>query len=108
VLLTASAKFRDGNPKSYRAFFDALSEAIDAINNDKRAAAQLYLDVTKDSKSSVDDIVAITSDRDYAFTLQPQKVLKTAQFMAKIGAIKHTPASIDELFFPEIGASKGD
>jgi NitT/TauT family transport system substrate-binding protein len=108
VLLTASAKFRDANPKAYQAFLDALSAAIDAINADKRAAAQLYLDVARDTKSSVDDIVAIISDKDYAFTLKPQKVLKTAQFMATIGAIKHSPASIDELFFPEIAALKGD
>ena len=40
ALLTASAKFREANPKTYKAFLDALSEAIDAINNDKRAAAR--------------------------------------------------------------------
>ncbi len=108
VLLTASAKFRDANPKAYKAFLDALSEAIDIINKDKRAAAQLYLDVSKDTKNSVDDIVQIISDKDYAYTLKPQKVLKTAQFMAKIGTLKQSPAAIDDLFFPEIAAQKGD
>ena len=43
VLITASAKFREANPKAFKAFYDALSEAIDTINKDKRAAAQLYL-----------------------------------------------------------------
>ena len=108
VVLTASAKFRDANPKAYKAFFDGLSEAINTINKDKRAAAQLYLDVAKDTKNTVDDILAIISDKDYAFTLKPQKVFKTAQFMAMIGSIKQSPASIDDLFFPEIGALKGD
>jgi NitT/TauT family transport system substrate-binding protein len=108
VLLTASAKFRDANPKAYTALYDALSEALDTINKDKRAAAQLYLDMAKDTKNGVDDIVQIISDKDYAYTLKPQKVLKTAQFMAKIGTLKKSPASIDELFFPEIAAQKGD
>ena len=35
-------------------------------------------------------------------------MLKTAQFMAKIGSIKQTPAKIDDLFFPEIAPLKGD
>jgi NitT/TauT family transport system substrate-binding protein len=108
VLLTASAKFRDANPKAYKAFHDALSEALDTINKDKHAAAQLYLDMAKDTKNSVNDIAQIIGDKDYAYTLKPQKVLRTAQFMAKIGTLKQSPASIDELFFPEIAAQKGD
>ena len=108
VLITANARFRAANPKAYRAFYDSLAEAIAIINRDKRAAAQLYLDAARDTKNSVDDIDAIISDKDYAFTLKPEKVLKTAQFMAKIGTLKQSPKSIDELFFPEIGAFKGD
>lgn len=108
VVITASAKFRDANPKAYKAFYDALSEAIDIINKDKAAAAKLYLEVARDSKNSVADIVAMIGDKDYAFTLKPAKVLKTAQFMAQIGSIKQSPKSIDELFFPEIAGLKGD
>jgi NitT/TauT family transport system substrate-binding protein len=108
LVLTASAKFRDANPKAYKAFFDALSEAIDTVNKDKRAAAKLYLDVAKDTKNSVEDILAMISDKDYAFTLMPQKVFATAQFMATIGSIKQAPASIDDLFFPDRGPLKGD
>ena len=108
LLVTASAKFRDVNPKAYQAVFEALSEAIDIINKDKRAAAKLYLEVANDTKNSVDDILAIINDKDYAYTLKPEKVLKTAQFMAKIGSIKQAPASIDDLFFPGIAHLKGD
>ena len=108
LILTASAKFRDANPKAYKAVFDALSEAIDTVNKDKRAAAKLYLEVAHDTKTSVDDIVAMIGDKDYAFTLRPEKVFATAQFMAKIGSIKQAPASIDDLFFPGIAHLKGD
>lgn len=108
VVVTASGKFREASPKAYKAFLDALSEAIDIINKDKRAAAQLYLEAAHDKKNTVDGIYAIISHKDYAYTLKPQKVLKTAQFMAKIGSIKKTPASIDDLFFSDISGLKGD
>jgi hypothetical protein len=50
----------------------------------------------------------VISDKDYAYTLQPQKVFATAQFMAKIGSIKKAPASINDLFFGDIPGLKGD
>jgi NitT/TauT family transport system substrate-binding protein len=108
LVLTASAKFRETNPKAYKAVFDALSEAINTVNKDKRAAAKLYLEVAHDTKTPLDEIVASISDKDYAFTLRPQKVFATALFMAKIGSIKQAPASIDDLFFPGIADLKGD
>ena len=108
LLVTASAKFRDANPKAYQAVFEALSEAIDIINKDKRAAVKFYLEAAHDTKSSLDEVLASISDKDYAFTLKPQKVFATALFMAKIGSIKQAPASIDDLFFPGIAHLKGD
>lgn len=108
VVLTASAKFREDNPKVYKAFFEALGEAISSINADKRAAAKLYLEMAGDRRNSIDDIVKIISDKDYAYTLKPQKVFATAAFMAKIGSVKTTPKSVDDLFFAEIAGSGGD
>src|SRR5262249_42991900 len=88
LVITTSAKFRAANPKAYRAVLDAMKEAIDTINKDKPAASKFYLEAANDSKNTVNDINATISDKDYAFTLQPQKVFATAQFMAKIGSIK--------------------
>jgi NitT/TauT family transport system substrate-binding protein len=101
VVITANSKFATENPKSFKAFVDALKEAIEIINKDKRAAAQLYLEVANDKKNTVDGILAIISHKDYIYTLRPQKVLATAQFMAKIGSIKQTPKAVEELFFAE-------
>jgi NitT/TauT family transport system substrate-binding protein len=108
VVIAASAKYRDANPKSYKAFFDALKEAIDLINKDKRAAAKIYLEQAKDTKDTVDDIYGIIAARDYAYTLTPQKVFKTAEFMNKIGTVKNKPASWKDLFFPEVQSLPGD
>ena len=108
VVIGASSKYRDANPKSYKAFFDALKEAIETINKDKRAAAKIYLEQAKDTKNSVDDIYAMINATDYAYTLTPQKVFKTAEFMGKIGSIKNKPASWKDLFFPEVHNLQGD
>lgn len=107
LVLTTSAKFREANPKAYRATFEALSEAIQIINDNKRAAAELYREVAHDTKTTNDEIVTMISDKDYAFTLVPHKVFATALFMAKIGSIKQAPSSIGDLFFPE-SSGKGD
>ena len=108
LVIAASSKYRDANPKSYKAFFDALSEAIDWINKDKRTAARVYLEQAKDTKNSVDDIYTMIAAKDYAYTLAPQKVYKTAEFMYKIGTIKTRPASWKDLFFPEVQNLSGD
>ena len=108
LVLATSTKYRDANPKSYKAFYDALKEAIDSINKDKRAAAKVYLEQAKDTKSTVDDIYGMISAADYAYTLTPQKVGKTADFMYKIGAIKTKPGSWKDFFFPEVQSLPGD
>jgi NitT/TauT family transport system substrate-binding protein len=108
LVIAASTKYREANPKTYRAFVDALQEAIDTINKDKRAAAKVYLEQAKDTKDSVDDIYAMISAPGYAYTLAPQKVYKTAEFMNKIGTVKSKPGSWKDLFFPEVHNLPGD
>ena len=108
VVIAASARYREANPKSYKVFFDALKEAIDTINKDKRAAAKVYLEQANDTKNNVEDIHAMISAQDYAYTLVPQKVYKTAEFMNKIGTAKRSPASWKDLFFPEVQGLPGD
>jgi sulfonate transport system substrate-binding protein len=88
VVITASGKFRQANPKVYRAYCDAVKEAIDTINKDKRAAAKLYPEATHDTKDTVESITAIISDKEYA--------------LAKIGSVKQTPAAIGDLFFEDL------
>ena len=108
LTLVASTRFRDANPGVFKAFRDGLAEAIDIINRDKPAAARLYIEMSGDRFTSEADLVQIISDKDYAFTLTPQKVLATAQFMAKIGSIKQTPAAVTDMFFPEAAPNGGD
>jgi NitT/TauT family transport system substrate-binding protein len=108
LVITASSRFREANPKLCRAFFDALSEAIHTINKDKRAAAKIYLEQAHDKKSTVDDIARVIEDPDYEYTLRPEKVFKTALFMNQIGTVKKRPDSVRDLFFPEAHSLGGD
>jgi NitT/TauT family transport system substrate-binding protein len=101
-----TAKFHDQNPKLYRAFFDALEDAMSFINGDKKAAAALWIDAEK-SKLAPAFIEKILTDPENVFTTTPQNVMKYATFMHKVGSIKEPPASWKDVFFPEIQGKPG-
>jgi len=99
--MVAPTKFYTANPKLYTAFLAAFQEATIIINQDKRAAAELYIKVTKD-KTPVDDLLRIMNDtgHEYAFNVTPDGDMLTLQFMHKIGSIKVRPESWQDLLFP--------
>ena len=94
-------KFVDANPKTYAAFLAAYDEATTSLNADKKAAAELYLRVSKD-KDSLENIVKMLNEPGTEFTTTPKNVMKYADFMLKVGAIKVKPASWKDLFFPNV------
>ncbi len=100
-LVWTTGKFKSENPKAFEAFANALEEAIAIINRDHKAAAELYLRVSKD-KDSPQDILAMLNDPQIEFTMTPKNVMKYVDFMAKIGAIKVKPASWKDLFFSNV------
>jgi NitT/TauT family transport system substrate-binding protein len=99
VVVIASKRFRDANPKLYSAFLAAMREADETIRRNKRHAAEVYLQATKD-KESVDEIAAMLNPDQ--FTVTPQNVMKFTDFLFRVGVIKHKPSSWKELFFPEV------
>ena len=96
-----SSKFRNENPKLYDAFVKAMEEATAIINRDKKAAAETYLRLSKD-KDTVADIQKMLNDPNIVYTQTPQSIMKYADFMAKVGAIKVKPDSWKDLFFPNV------
>lgn len=98
-VVAASTKFRDSNPKLYAAFVSAFAEATDWVNANKRAAAELYLRVTKD-KSPVEEVLGIIEAPDTSYTMVPKGLMPVAEFMNKTGAIKIVPGDWKEMFFP--------
>ncbi|HKK15026.1 MAG TPA: ABC transporter substrate-binding protein [Gammaproteobacteria bacterium] len=96
-----TSKFHDNNPKLYKAFTGALSEAIDWIHNNQRDAAKLYLKAAH-SKDPVDFIYKIITDPKVSYTMTPKHTTKYSDFLYKVGAIKVKPESWKDMFFSNV------
>ena len=101
LMVWATNRFREANPKVFKAVVEALKEATASINADKKRAAEMYVK-EGGGKESVEQILKMMSDPQVEYTLAPQRLLPYAQFMNKVGTIKTNPASWKDLFFPEI------
>ena len=102
IITATTSKFQKANPKTYDAFVGALEEAQKFIGSKKSEAAQIYLEMSKDKRLSMDDLMKMLNNPEYRFTLAPEGVLKYAAFMASIGVIKKQPADWKELFFNNV------
>ena len=99
-VVATTAKFRDANPRLYRAFLAALAEATAIINADKRGATELYLKATND-RSPIDEVMQIMNDPEVEFTLKPLTIPPMIDFMARTGALRVKPEKWQDLFFAE-------
>lgn len=106
VVVWATSRFREANPKIYMAFLNALKESIDYINQDKKRAAEIYIKASN-SKEPVAAILKMLNDPEIEYTMTPKNVMKYADFLYKIGSIKDKPASWKDLFMPEIHSLPG-
>lgn len=97
----STTTFHDANPKICSAFVAAIKEAIGVIAADKRAAAEIYLAVNKES-ISVDELAALIARPGMVFSAAPQNLLPAAQFFSRAGYIKQKPTSWKEFFFEEV------
>jgi NitT/TauT family transport system substrate-binding protein len=100
TVLYATEKFRAENPKTYRAFTAALAEAAQWITANPEAAADLFLRVNQ-SKIDRQLVLGILKSREVQFKLTPQNTYPLAEFMHRVGAIKHKPASVKDYFFDD-------
>lgn len=106
LMVWATGKFREANPKTYKAVLDALKEAADSINADKKRAAEVYVKMGG-GKDSVDKILKMMNDPQIKYTLAPERVLPFASFMHQVGTLKNKPESWKDLFFPDIHEMSG-
>jgi NitT/TauT family transport system substrate-binding protein len=99
-VVATTAKFRADNPKLYKAYLDALNEATTFANADKKAAAEIYLKISKD-KSPVEEIVALLADPEFKLTTKVSAIEPMILFMARTGNFKNKPTAARDLLFPE-------
>jgi len=105
-VLYSTEKFHRANRRVYNAVVAALREAMAIINADRRAAAKVYVE-EEHSKLDPDFIQHILSNADFVFTTTPRGIMRYADFMHGIDAIKTRPASWKDLFFEEIHDESG-
>ncbi|RMN45827.1 ABC transporter, periplasmic substrate-binding protein [Pseudomonas syringae pv. apii] len=106
TVLFATEKFRNENPKTYKAFIEALSEAEAFVNKDIGAAADTYLRVTK-AKIDRAELLKIIDQPEFQFTITPKNTYPLAEFLYRVGAIKNKPASWKDYFFQDATPLQG-
>ena len=102
----ATQKFVDANPIKVKAFIAAVDEASDLVAKDPKAAAEIYLNATKE-KITVDELVAIIKQPGAIFSATPQRSMLWADYMYRIGMIKQKPTSWKDFTFPLIYDRQG-
>ena len=83
-----------------------MDEASDMVMKDTKAAAEIYLAVTKE-KITVDELVATIKQPGAIFSSTPQRSMLWAEYMHRIGLIKTKPASWKDYSFPIIHDRNG-
>lgn len=99
-VLYTSEKFHDENPKTYKAFYDALAEAEQIIKADKPAAAQAYIRVEQ-SKLPLALVEKIVIDPEIDFTVVPQRTFIYAEKLQQLGVLKNKADNWKVYFFEE-------
>lgn len=106
TVLYTTETFRKDNPKTYRAFVDALTEAADFASRNPEATADIYL---RANKSKIDRalLVKVLKNPQVQFRIAPENTYALADFMHRVGAIRNRPASWQDYFFPDPRVAKG-
>lgn len=99
-VLYTTQKFHDENPKTYRAFYEALKEAARIVNADKNGAAATYLRV-EHSSLPLPLVQRIVNDPEITFTVSPQRSFVYASELYRLGVLTHKAASWKDYFFGE-------
>jgi NitT/TauT family transport system substrate-binding protein len=107
TMMSTTRAYREGNPQAYAAVLAALAEAMELIEADRLAAADVLIAARGDAGLSRDELAALLADPEIEFTTTPQNTMRYAEFMHSIGSIDNLPESWRDLFFPEIHDSPG-
>jgi NitT/TauT family transport system substrate-binding protein len=98
IVLGMPTKFYQDNPKLVKAFMDALEEATDIINRDKKAAAAEYIRLSRDTSDPAEILDIL--ERNAKFTLDPVGTLSFFHFMNDIKLVKTRAQNWKEYMHP--------
>jgi len=106
TVLYTTEKFRADNPKTYKAFVDALQEAAQWTTANPEKAADTYIKVTN-ARIDRDFLIRIIKNPEVQFKTAPQNTFGLASFLHRVGAIKNKPASARDYFFADAHSASG-
>ena len=106
TVLYATEKFRNENPKTYKAFVEALDEAAKFIAANPEKAADTYLRVTG-AKIDRELLLKIIKNPEVQFKVEPQNTLGLGEFLHRVGAIKNKPTAVKDYFFDDARTASG-
>jgi len=107
IISWTTTKFYQENPKTYRAFTEALLESQEFINSQPAEAARIYLAMSSDKRLTQEVLVSMLANPEYRYTIVPQNIMKYADFMVRTGSLKTRPGSWRDLFFPNVHDKPG-
>ncbi len=107
TMMSTTAAYREANPAAYTAVLAALGEAMEMIEADRLAAADVLIAARGDAGLSRDELAELLADPEIEFTTTPANTMRYAEFMHSVGSIENLPTSWNDLFFAEIHGAAG-
>jgi len=100
-----TARMRSENPRTYRAFFDALVEAHDFIQKNRAQAVEIY--IAEEKSRLTPAFINQMMDGDVKHTIVPRNTMGYADFLGRVGRLRNRPASWKDYYFPEVHEMQG-
>ncbi len=107
VILGGNKKFADDNPKLAQAVYLGLEDAMAFIRAHTEEAADIYI-ASEKSKLPKDDVKTMLTDGSTVFDVRPHGLKQFADFMLKVGMLKHAPKDWKDTFLPMAYPKGGD
>jgi len=105
-LMWSSSLFSKANPRTLRAVYQAVQEAMGIINDDPDYAARVYLQQSN-SPQSVEFIRRVITSPQVDYTYIPQNTMGYAEFLASSGAVSNRPVDWRVMFYDLIHGEPG-
>ncbi|WP_029006334.1 ABC transporter substrate-binding protein [Azorhizobium doebereinerae] len=102
LVLGATKRWLDANPKMPAVMVAALTEASDFIRKEPRKAAEIYLKVEPSKLLDLDKVEALLKAMPDDFGVAVYGVKATGDFMHRLNVIKTAPASFKDVFLAPI------
>ncbi|TKT76253.1 ABC transporter substrate-binding protein [Aquamicrobium sp. LC103] len=102
----STVEFREENPLTYKAFFEAFKEASAWIEANKKEAAETYVRV-ENSGLEPAFVQSLLESPESRYTLVPSASFKFADFLQRTGAISRKAESWKDYTFEELHGEDG-